>query len=89
LRLLLATAVCMLLTSSSYAATNGEPEYIVVRDQITNKCKVFEARPEDASNTRIDTRLSYPTRTDAENGLLMMKACIGTAQGTTSRWQWQ
>jgi hypothetical protein len=87
LRLLLATAVCMLLTSAGYAAT--ELEYIVVRDQTTNKCKVFEARPEDASNTRIDTRLSYPTRTDAENGLLMMMACIRTAQGTTSRRQWQ
>lgn len=88
MRLLLATAVFVLLTSSGFAANTGEPEYIVVHDQTTNKCTVFEATPEDASNTRVDTRLSYPTRTDVENGLLMMKACIGAARGTSRR-QWQ
>ena len=72
------------LAVSGASATEIDGEYIVVRDPLTHKCRVSEATGLAPSN-RVDERISYPTRRDAEIGLSVMKPCMLASQHAASR----
>ena len=72
------------LTAFSVSATENDGEYVVVRDPLTRSCRVSEAKSDLARSNRIDDRISYPTRRDAEIGLSVMKPCMLHFQHTDS-----
>ena len=73
------------LTVNGVSAAEIDGEYVIVRDPLTLKCRVSEARPGLVRSNRVDERISYPTRGDAEIGLSMMKPCMLESQHADSR----
>ena len=71
--------VVALLTSPAYATTDGH-DYFIVRNPLTLKCSVAEGAPLSTPRTRIDDRLSFQSRKDAEDGLRMMRVCSAAHQ---------
>ena len=73
------------LTVNEASAAEIDGEYVVVQDPLTHKCRVSEARSGLANSNRVDERISYPTRRDAEIGLSVMKPCMLEPQHADSR----
>ena len=82
-QLLAILCACSSLNEASAAEIDGE--YVVVQDPLTHKCRVSEARPGLANSNRVDERISYPTRRDAEIGLSVMKPCMLESQRADTR----
>lgn len=68
-----------LLIAPAYGKSDG-PDYFIVRNPATLKCAVAEGAALSTPRTRIDDRLSFQSRKDAEDGLRMMRVCSALQQ---------
>ena len=74
--ILIATGVAVLAITAAAGETSSRTEYFVVLDTKTTTCTVVDKKPK-IKTTKIVGDATYRTQAEAENGMKIIKVCLG------------